>query len=123
MSFSVADPFVIPEDVVLTSVRSLPAVLRRELECEDDDCAITRPHSRTPSRVIDASTATHLSIWMRADHQVGGFNIWINDLNKMSSKFYGVAGGTIYDRFIGPLLPRKPPPGVEEAVSERASGG
>ena len=57
MSFSVADPFVIPEDVVLTSVRSLPAVLRRELECEDDDCAITRPHSRTPSRVIDASTA------------------------------------------------------------------
>ena len=57
MSFSVADPFVIPEDVVLTSVRSLPAALRRELECEDDDCAITRPHSRTPSRVIDASTA------------------------------------------------------------------
>ena len=57
MSFSVADPFVIPEDVVLTSVRSLPAALRRELECEDDDYAITRPHSRTPSRVIDASTA------------------------------------------------------------------
>jgi hypothetical protein len=57
VSFSVADPFVIPEDVVLTSVRSLPAALRRELECEEDDCAITRPHSRTPSRVIDASTA------------------------------------------------------------------
>lgn len=57
MSFSIADPFVIPEDVVLTSVRSLPAALRLELECEEDDCAITRPHSRTPSRVIDGSTA------------------------------------------------------------------
>jgi eukaryotic-like serine/threonine-protein kinase len=57
VSFSVADPFVIPEDVVLTSVRSLSPALRRELECEEDDCAITRPHSRTPSRVIDASTA------------------------------------------------------------------
>jgi hypothetical protein len=57
VSFSIADPFVIPEDVVLTSVRTLPATLRRELDCEDDDCAITRPHSRTPSRVIDASTA------------------------------------------------------------------
>ena len=26
---------------------------------------------------------------------MGGFNIWINDLNKVSSKFYGVPGGTI----------------------------
>ncbi len=57
MTFSVVDPFVMPEDVVLTSVRSLPEALRRELECEEDDYAIRRPHSRTPSRVIDASTA------------------------------------------------------------------
>ena len=57
MSFTVADPFVMPEDVVLKSVRSLPAALRHELDCEDEDYAVTRPHSRTPSRVIDAGTA------------------------------------------------------------------
>src|SRR5689334_5639754 len=55
-AFTVADPFVMPEDVVLTSVSALPPALRRELECEDGDYAVTRPHSRTPSRVIDAST-------------------------------------------------------------------
>ena len=57
MSFSVADPFVIPEDIVLTSVGALPPTLRSELDCEDGDFAVTRPHSRTPSRVVDASTA------------------------------------------------------------------
>jgi hypothetical protein len=48
-----------------------------------------------PAKVIDASSATALSIWMRADHVTGGFNIWLNDINKVSSKFYGVPGGTI----------------------------
>jgi hypothetical protein len=47
------------------------------------------------AKAIDASTATELSIWMRADHVVGGFNIWINDINKVSSTFHGVPGGTI----------------------------
>ena len=55
-----------PEDVVLTSVRSLPAALRRELECEDGDYAVTRPHSRTPSRVVDASTADLLRQFAQA---------------------------------------------------------
>jgi hypothetical protein len=48
-----------------------------------------------PAKVIDASSATALSIWMRADHVTGGFNVWLNDINKVSSKFYGVPGGTI----------------------------
>lgn len=57
MTFSVKDQFVMPEDVVLTSVDALPPAVRRELECEADDYAVTRPNSRTPSRVIDAGTA------------------------------------------------------------------
>jgi hypothetical protein len=47
------------------------------------------------AKVIDARNATALSIWIRADHVTGGFNIWLNDINKVSSKFYGVAGGTV----------------------------
>lgn len=65
-AFSLADPFVMPEDVVLTSVSALPAALRRELDCEDGDYAVTRPHSRTPSRVIDASTAELLREFAQA---------------------------------------------------------
>jgi hypothetical protein len=47
------------------------------------------------AKAIDTSTATTLSIWMRADHQVGGFNVWLNDVYSKPSKFYGVPGGTI----------------------------
>jgi serine/threonine-protein kinase len=57
MNFAVAAPYVLPKDVVLTAARSLPTALRRELECADDDYAVRRKRSRTPSRVIDASTA------------------------------------------------------------------
>src|SRR5258708_3707524 len=57
MNFAVAAPYVLPSDVVLTAARSPPPALRRELECADDDYAVRRKRSRTPSRVIDASTA------------------------------------------------------------------
>src|SRR3954451_15335830 len=48
----------------------------------------------------------------------GGF--WIYILGPLVG---GLIGGGIYERFIGPLLPRKLPPSVEEAISERMSGG
>src|SRR4051794_23731935 len=57
MSFDVAAPLVVPDDVVITPVRSLSPELRRQLDGELDDYAITRPRSRTPSRIIDATTA------------------------------------------------------------------
>jgi predicted Ser/Thr protein kinase len=57
MNFVATSPYVLPEDVILTPARSLRAALRRELDCRDDDYAVRRKHSRTPSRVIDASTA------------------------------------------------------------------
>jgi eukaryotic-like serine/threonine-protein kinase len=57
MNSVVTAPYVLPEDVVLTPALSLSSAVRRELDCRDDDYAIRRKHSRTPSRVIDASTA------------------------------------------------------------------
>ena len=66
MNFAVAAPYVLPKDVVLTAARSLPTKLRRELECADDDYAVRRKRSRTPSRVIDASTADLLRQFVEA---------------------------------------------------------
>jgi eukaryotic-like serine/threonine-protein kinase len=66
MNSAVTTPYVLPADVVLTAARSLPAALRRELECEDGDYAVRRKHSRTPSRVIDASTAELLQQFAQA---------------------------------------------------------
>src|SRR3954471_22773558 len=66
VSFAVAAPYVIPDDVVLTAARSLSLTLRRELECQDDDYAVRRKRSRTPSRVIDAETAALLQQFTEA---------------------------------------------------------
>jgi serine/threonine protein kinase len=66
MNFAVATPYVLPADVVLTAACSLPAALRRELACEDGDYAVRRKRSRTPSRVIDASTAELLQQFAEA---------------------------------------------------------
>ncbi|MBR0851395.1 phosphotransferase [Bradyrhizobium diazoefficiens] len=57
MNSAVTAPYVLPDDVVLTPAHALPSPLRRELACSDDDYAVRRKRSRTPSRVIDASTA------------------------------------------------------------------
>src|SRR5947208_15043136 len=53
----ITDPLLLPVDIVLVPVAKLPAHIREQLECEDDDYVITRPHSRTPSRIIDLQTA------------------------------------------------------------------
>lgn len=57
---NVTGNFVLPEDLVLTPVRALPPSVRDQLESEPDDYALTRPHSRTPSRVVDAGTVALL---------------------------------------------------------------
>jgi eukaryotic-like serine/threonine-protein kinase len=57
---NVTGNFVLPEDLVLTPVRALPPSVRDQLESEPDDFALTRPRSRTPSRVVDAGTVALL---------------------------------------------------------------
>ena len=53
-------PVVLPEDVQIVPLTELPESVRAQLEGADGDFALTRPHSRTPSKVIDASAAALL---------------------------------------------------------------
>lgn len=60
---AITDPLVLPSDVVLTPVEDLPVYLREQLEYEEGDYVITRPRSRTPSRIIDVQTTELLKIF------------------------------------------------------------
>jgi hypothetical protein len=40
------------------------------------------------ANAIDASKATDMVVWMKADHQTGGFNLWLTDSNKGVSTYY-----------------------------------
>jgi eukaryotic-like serine/threonine-protein kinase len=54
---AITDAFVLPGDVVLAPVSELPADLRRQLNCDESDYALTRPQSRSTSKVVDAGAA------------------------------------------------------------------
>lgn len=56
---ALTDPLVLPADVILVPVEKLPAEVRDHIEHNTGDYAITRPLSRTPSKIIDAQ-ATEL---------------------------------------------------------------
>lgn len=53
-------PLVLPNDVVLVPVRELASPLRQQMACDEEDFAITRPRSRTPSKIVDPDTASLL---------------------------------------------------------------
>jgi serine/threonine-protein kinase len=53
----ITDRLVLPTDTLLTPVQDLAPEVRQRLTCEDGDYAITRPRSRTLSRVISAQAA------------------------------------------------------------------
>lgn len=53
----ITDPLVLPADLVVIPVADLPEAIRRQAEAEEGDYALTRPRSRTPSRIIDAQAA------------------------------------------------------------------
>lgn len=53
----VTTPLVLPTDIVIVSVKKLGADVRTKIEASDDDFAISRPRSRSPSRIVDAETA------------------------------------------------------------------
>ena len=54
---ALTDPFVLPTGTVLVPVRDLPETLRRDIQAGEEDFAISRPNSRTQSKVIDAEAA------------------------------------------------------------------
>ncbi len=57
----ITDTLVLPPDVDLTPVTALPATVRAAIDADDSDWAVTRPRSRTPSRVVDADLADLLA--------------------------------------------------------------
>src|SRR5689334_23234016 len=52
---------VLPEDINITPVRELPANVREQIQAEEGDYAITRPRSRTPSKIVDPQTMALLT--------------------------------------------------------------
>ncbi len=49
--------FVLAEDVILLPVRGMAEEVRRSMQAGEDDFAISRPNSRTPSKVVDSGAA------------------------------------------------------------------
>jgi predicted Ser/Thr protein kinase len=54
---AITDPLVLPDGVVLVPVETLPDAVRAQLSWQAGDWAISRPGLRTPSRLLDASSA------------------------------------------------------------------
>jgi len=54
---AITDPLVLPADILLVPVKDLSETVRRQVVAEEGDYALTRPHSRTPSRIVDAHAA------------------------------------------------------------------
>jgi hypothetical protein len=54
---TIAEPMLLPEDVVITPVDELPPEIREQVEHGPGDRALTRPLSRTPSTIVDRDTA------------------------------------------------------------------
>jgi eukaryotic-like serine/threonine-protein kinase len=53
-------PLVLPHDLKVVPLATIPAEIRIRLQGEDGDFVVTRPLSRTPSKVIDSSAAGFL---------------------------------------------------------------
>ena len=49
-------PMVLPADIQIVPLTELPPQVRSQIQGDDADFALTRPRSRTPSKVVDASS-------------------------------------------------------------------
>ncbi len=54
---AITDAILLSPDVILVPVAELPEEVRRKLDPEEGDWAITHPRARTPSRLLDARSA------------------------------------------------------------------
>jgi eukaryotic-like serine/threonine-protein kinase len=53
----ITDSLVLPADVLLVPVKDLTEKAREQVQAEEGDYAVTRPHSRTPARIVDRAGA------------------------------------------------------------------
>lgn len=54
---ALTDPFVLPTGTLVLPVSELPENLRRDIQAEENDFAVSRPNSRTQSKVVAADAA------------------------------------------------------------------
>jgi hypothetical protein len=54
---AITDPLLLPADVILARVAELRPDVRERISCHEEDYAITRPRSRTPSKIVDSAAA------------------------------------------------------------------
>src|SRR4051794_32107379 len=57
----ITDPILLSPDVILVPVAELPEEVRRRLDPEEGDWAITHPKARTPSKLLDFRSAELLA--------------------------------------------------------------
>ena len=57
---AITSQFVLASDVLMIPAKELASDFRKRAECTEDDIALSRPHSRTPSVVVDEITAALL---------------------------------------------------------------
>jgi eukaryotic-like serine/threonine-protein kinase len=55
VTVAITDRHVLPQDLVIMPVTGLEAEVRARIECQDDDFAVTRPRSRAPAKIVDAT--------------------------------------------------------------------
>jgi eukaryotic-like serine/threonine-protein kinase len=58
---NVLERFRLPLDVIMFPAKALADDVRRNIDCSDEDYVVTRPRSRTPSKVVDAGFAELLA--------------------------------------------------------------
>ena len=61
LDMSITDPWVLPKGTIITPVEQLPPRLREQVEASEGDFAISRPQTRTPSRILDPQSAALLN--------------------------------------------------------------
>lgn len=59
----VTDPLILPEDIVFSPVDEFPAETRERIGSEEGDVAVSRPRSRTPSKVVSREAADLLRLF------------------------------------------------------------
>jgi serine/threonine-protein kinase len=60
---SATTPFVLPPDVMITPVAELSALLRKQLGSKGSEFAVSRPHARTASKLLDRDGAELLAVF------------------------------------------------------------
>ncbi len=63
---AITDPLVLPSDILLMPVADLPESVREKVDYKEGDFAVTRPHVRTPSKIVDAQAAELLKEFKNA---------------------------------------------------------